>query len=288
MAKLGFFSGGLLPAFICRFKVQATIEIKNDSKTKKHMLQQQQQQQTDSFSHPSNQEEYDAAIQSSPLTLVEIYASWCGPCKCFKAVMSTLPDTFSYVQVPHGTIQKYTAAGTLADRKNSCQPTFLILDTAGKLLHLQHGLVMSELARLIREHLKSVTKWSSQQSQEKTSEEHETGQGGGASGGGGGGGSGGGGGGGRGISRSGGNNGETQRVGRRSSMKVDSTELRRRNSIASTGLKNAFKSTTKRRMSTLGIVSEGNNTSSEDSNKNFKNTMQGLNSIQKTVAASSS
>ena len=258
---------------------------------------QQQQQQADSFSHPSTQEEYDAAIQSSPLTLVEIFASWCGPCKCFKAVMSTLPDTFSYVQVPHGTIQKYTAAGTLADRKNSCQPTFLVLDAAGKLLHLQHGLVMSELARLIREHLKSVTKWSSQQSQEKTSEEHETGQEGGASDGGDGGDGGGGGGGGGGdISRGGGggssgsgNNGETQRIGRRSSMKVDSTELRRRNSIASTGLKNAFKSTTKRRMSTLGIVSEGNNTSisSEDSNKNFKNTMQGLNRIQKTVASSS-
>ena len=118
-----------------------------------------QQQLSDSFSYPSNQLEYDAAIKSSPLTIVEIYAAWCGPCKCFKAVISSLPDTCLYVQVPHdGTIQKYTAAGTLADRKNSCQPTFLILDSAGSLLHLQHGLVMSELTRLLREHLKSATK----------------------------------------------------------------------------------------------------------------------------------
>jgi len=226
------------------------------------MLPQTANETLNNVHHPTNQAEFDQLIQSSPFNLVEIYSEWCGPCKCFK--MGRMPQNCSFIQVPHGVVHRYTTSGTLVNRKNSCQPTFLLLDRASNLLHLQHGLVVSELRRLIHENVTSASKQSEWQANQGTTHhqqnhQHVTQQ--------------------QQQQQQTGEQVQPVVVGRRSSMRVDSSELRRRNSMASTGLKNAFKSSNKRKASVVAVQA-ANAGVQEETTKSFNATMKGLNNIQ--------
>lgn len=215
------------------------------------------QQINQTIHRPTNQNEYNLLIKSIPFSLVEIYASWCGPSRIFKVdALNLSEEECQYIQLEHGLIQKYTSSGSLSNRKNNCQPTFLLLDKSGKLLHLQHGIVVSELRRVIRENINKATTsydWQSNTSseQEHQQEQHQQEH----------------------IQQT----EETMQPAgsRRSSMKVDSSELRRRNSMASTGLKNKFNTTKQKNVVPKTTTTEG----SGESTKNFNTTMQGLNSI---------
>ena len=215
------------------------------------------QQINQTIHRPTNQNEYNLLIKSIPFSLVEIYASWCGPSRIFKVdALNLSEEECQYIQLEHGLIQKYTSSGSLSNRKNNCQPTFLLLDKSGKLLHLQHGIVVSELHRVIRENINKATTsydWQSNTSseQEHQQEQHQQEH----------------------IQQT----EETMQPAgsRRSSMKVDSSELRRRNSMASTGLKNKFNTTKQKNVVPKTTTTEG----SGESTKNFNTTMQGLNSI---------
>jgi len=225
-------------------------------KTYKTMPTPQQINQT--IHRPTNQNEYNLLIKSIPFSLVEIYASWCGPSRIFKVdALNLSSEECQYIQLEHGLVQKYTSSGSLSNRKNNCQPTFLLLDKSGKLLHLQHGIVVSELRRVIRENINKATTsydWQSNTSseQEHQQEQHQQEH----------------------IQQQ---TEETMQPAgsRRSSMKVDSSELRRRNSMASTGLKNKFNTTKQKNVVPKTTTTKG----SGESTKNFNTTMQGLNSI---------
>jgi thiol-disulfide isomerase/thioredoxin len=246
---------------------------------KPKMLRQKKQQPTpatqayDPFNYPTNQKEYDQAIQSSPLTLVEIYAEWCGPCKIFKTILLPLVHKYlKFVRVNHNTdVTKYTNKGSLSTLKNTCQPTFLLLNQTGSLLHMQRGLVFSEIARVVHENIKSIeqkVEWNKKkQSNTSNSSSIEEKKG-------------------NGIDKQ--ENTTWSSSGappnhRRSSMKVDKSELRRRNSMAASSMKNAFKSTANKKRNSILVMQQfqpAAQSHGTDSKSSFKSTMQGLNNLK--------
>ena len=173
-----------------------------------------------------------------------------------------MDENIIFVQVQQNEVTRFTKSGALANRKRTCQPTFLLLDRSGSLLHLQRGLVVSELKRVCREHLKFVAHTNittSQSAPTETEQEEDLKEGG--------------------------------RMARRSSMKVDSMELQRRNSMASSQMKNAFKSTTSKRRSSLLVMQQqqqqASSTKNGESSTSFKSTMQDLNNINSAAASGS-
>ena len=213
---------------------------------------------------------------SMPLTLVELYADWCGPCRTFKTVMGPLMSEqhIIFVQVKHNNplIQNLTTKNTFnLNRKNSCQPTFLLLNQKGALLHLQRGLVVSELKRVIRENINSI----GQQLEWHKNNGSNSGK--------------------KGQGQGGENKSNKEEAGwssataredgapknRRQSMKVDQSELRRRNSMASANMKNAFKNSKKKhRNSVLIMQSKGEDKDKDKDKGTMQNVFKGLNNMQ--------
>ncbi|KAE8589633.1 hypothetical protein XENTR_v10017669, partial [Xenopus tropicalis] len=111
----------------------------------------------------SNQEQWEEALSTKGLLVVDVYQAWCGPCKptvsLFRKIKNELGD-----DLLHFAVAKSDTIDSLMKYRGKCEPTFLLL-AGGELVAVVRGANGHLLQKTIIEQLAAEKKVLSQGSE---------------------------------------------------------------------------------------------------------------------------
>ena len=74
--------------------------------------------------HPKNMSEFNAIIEKDKLSLVDFFASWCGPCKMIAPYLEKFATTYTDVQIVKVDVDDSNFMEAVKKYKIHAMPTF--------------------------------------------------------------------------------------------------------------------------------------------------------------------
>jgi len=101
--------------------------------------------------HVEKKDQFDTAINGDQLTVVDFYATWCGPCKQISPYLETLSNSADYAQVTFLKVDVDKHAELSEHQGISAMPTFLCYKKGKKVGELV-GASQPKLKELLDKH----------------------------------------------------------------------------------------------------------------------------------------
>ena len=74
--------------------------------------------------HPKNMSEFKTIVGSEKLSLIDFFATWCGPCKYISPFLEQFAKTYADVQIVKVDVDDHNFAEAVKTYKISAMPTF--------------------------------------------------------------------------------------------------------------------------------------------------------------------